>query len=135
VTSTVSLLVCMIVIPLLGSDSATWRVRRLHSMGYPEEALRLGVSGTVLVRCELSGDGSVFRANVLSGQKLLATPAVRNAGTWTFARVKGGADFVVTLTYVFEIVDSRLAADNFHTQFVFEYPSTVLVNAGVRDVR
>jgi TonB family protein len=61
------------------------------------------ISGDVQVKCFLDADGSVLRAEVLSGHPLLREQARNNALLWKFQKTGPKASNTVTLNYQYRL--------------------------------
>jgi TonB family protein len=68
---------------------------------YQPLARQAGITGEVEVRCFLNPDGSVARAEAVSGHPLLKEQARQNALLWKFRRTsaKEGGNNTITLRY------------------------------------
>jgi TonB family protein len=92
-------------------------------------AARARISGDVLIRCLLATDGSVLRADVLSGKQLLAAQAKENAVQWKFRRNKPekNRDNSITLTYRYRLEgDSQ---NRVKTSFTVDLPDAITIIA------
>lgn len=79
-----AVLLLALVMPL---EAQAWTPKRIVAVAeYPRIARLARVSGEVSVRCSLNADGSVFKAEVISGPSLLKEQAVQNALRWRFER-------------------------------------------------
>lgn len=89
---------------LLGvhASGSVWQPERIVGLEYPESALIRGLEGVVEIECYIANDGSVARAEPVSGEAALASAAARNAMQWKFRRISSG-DTTYTLTYRFQI--------------------------------
>jgi hypothetical protein len=75
-------------------------VQHFERMTYPLAARVHVVEGAVVVKVELTKDGSVRLASAVSGPKLLLDDCLRNAKNWRFKRIGRGTAFMV---YFFEV--------------------------------
>jgi TonB family protein len=83
------------------------------------------IEGDVEIKCFLDADGSVIRAEVVSGHPILKEQARQNALLWKFQRATKGENNTVTLKY-------RLQGepqDRGHTTFVVDLPKTIQITA------
>jgi len=82
------------------------------------------------VKCFLDADGSVLRAEVLSGHQMLREQARKNALLWKFQRTAPGADNTVTLNYQYR-VEGELQDKTYpgHTVFLVDIPNTIQIIA------
>ena len=97
---------------------------------YPRLAWIAQASGDVVVRCLLNKDGSVAKAEVLSGHGLLKEKTEQNAILWRFrlnSSRKMKREEFVTMTYRYRLEGDR--KDNPHASFSVDLPNTVHVVA------
>jgi hypothetical protein len=116
-----------------------WTPRRIVAIAdYVPLARQARISGDVQVKCFLSAEGSVLRAEVLSGHPLLREQARKNALLWKFQRTGPGsagpqASNAVTLNYQYrlegELQDQ--ARTGAHTVFFVDLPNTIQIVAPV----
>jgi TonB family protein len=95
---------------------------------YPQLALRAHIVGTVNVLVEISETGRVLSVAAPHGHPIFITPSLDAAKQWKFERGSGNA--AVTLTFVFDLVDSSEPAKT-----IFKPPYTVEVHAQLPPVR
>lgn len=122
------LTLCLLaVMPLCAQD---WMPARIVAItDYPPLPQQARIGGEVQVRCFLNPDGSVARAEAVSGHPLLKEQARENALLWKFRRApaKGGGDNTITLKYEYllegEFQDPR------RTAFVVDLPDTIRIIA------
>jgi hypothetical protein len=104
----------------------SWQPERVVALEYPRHALVMGLAGAVKVECYVAHDGTVARAEPISGNEELASAAIRNALKWRFRRVNAGND-KYTLVYRFAILRGPKAQTV--PGFRFVMPSNVYVSA------
>ena len=68
-------------------------------VGYPPEALRNGVQGTVSVQVKLDSTGEVNDAQVLGGPEELRKPVLQSVLQWHFAQKLGGTTRVIEIAF------------------------------------
>jgi hypothetical protein len=91
--------------------------------------LRL-IHGDVEVRCFLDADGTVTRAEAISGHPLLKEQARKNALLWKFQRTgPPGENNTVALKYQYRL-EGELQ-DGSHTVFLFDLPNTIQIIAPI----
>jgi hypothetical protein len=66
----------MAVLPLCAQD---WTPKRIVAMNYPPLGTQARIAGDVEILCSLDPDGSVIRAEAISGHAVLKEPARQNA--------------------------------------------------------
>jgi TonB family protein len=113
---------------LLGAHAwaSVWRPERIVGLEYPESALIRGLEGVVEIECYIANDGSVARAEPVSGEAELAPVAIRNAMQWKFRRINSG-DATYTLTYRFQI--QKVSKTSVLPGFRFVMPGQVFITA------
>jgi len=118
-------------ISVFGQD---WTPRRIVAItDYVPLAKQARISGDVQVKCFLDADGSVLRAEVLSGHQLLREQARKNALLWKFQRTGPQAGNTVTLNYQYR-VEGELKDKAYpvgHTVFLVDLPNTIQIIAPV----
>ena len=89
------------------------------------------ISGDVQVKCFLDTDGSVLRAEALSGHTLLREQARKNALLWKFHRTGSQAGNTLNLNYQYRL-EGELQ-DQAHlgarTVFLVDLPNTIQIIA------
>lgn len=82
----------MVSLTLLGVSAMaqSWQPEKVVGLEYPRSALVMGLEGAVKIECYLADDGTVIRAEPISGDEELASAAIRNAMRWRFRRVHSG---------------------------------------------
>jgi TonB family protein len=118
-------------ISVFGQD---WTPKRIVAIAdYIPLARAARISGDVQVKCLLDADGSVLRAEVLSGHPLLREQARKNVLLWKFQRTGPQASNTVTLNYQYrlegELQDQ--ARTGAHTVFFVDLPNTIHIIAPV----
>lgn len=100
---------------------------------YVPLAKQARISGDVQVKCFLDADGSVLRAEVLSGHQLLREQARKNALLWKFQRTGPQAGNTVTLNYQYRAEGEQQdkAYPVGHTVFLVDLPNTIQIIAPV----
>lgn len=83
--------------PIGRSPFATPIVRTAEVPQYPEMAWNAGITGDVVIEVAVT-DGRVSKAEVKSGDRMLASEAVRNVEKWQFA-VDVNAAFITTFSF------------------------------------
>ncbi len=118
----------MVSLMLLGvtAMAQSWRPERVVGLEYPRAALVRGLEGAAEIECYLADDGSVARAEPVSGDEELAAAAIRNAMQWKFRRVHSGANRY-TLVYRFGILRGSKAGES--PGFRFVRPGEVFITA------
>ena len=111
-----------------------WTPKRIVAIAdYVPLARQARIYGDVQVKCFLDADGSVLRAEVLSGHPLLREQARKNALLWKFQRTGPKASNTVTLNYQYrlegELQDQ--ARTGAHTVFFVDLPNTIQIIAPV----
>lgn len=122
------LLACVFAVMLLPAQD--WTPARIVAItDYAPLPRQARIAGEVQVRCLLNADGTVMRAEVVSGHPLLKEQARQNTLLWKFRRtsVKGGNDNVITLKY--EYLPEGELKDQHRTAFVVDLPDRVEVIA------
>lgn len=104
----------------------TWQPERIIGLEYPKSALIRAQEGSVEIECYIANDGSVVRAEPMSGEAELASAAIRNAMHWRFRRISPGND-KHRLVYHFRIKAVPKASDL--PRFRFVMPGQVFVTA------
>ena len=113
-----------------------WIPKRIVSMEYPRLAGQARIQGQVQVECAINPDGSVRSTKVSSvsgsanAHPLLAEAAQKNARKWTFMRNSEsptGSSGSVILDYSFRL--EEVGSYNPRSEFVFEYPNSILVSS------
>jgi TonB family protein len=103
--------------------------RRVVGMEYPPLGTQARIQGTVKLECEIDHEGSVARTRIISGPNLLAEAARDNVAKWRFEKrdkkIASGA-LKAALTYIFVL---RGTAARPTSEFVFEYPNSVILTA------
>ena len=115
-------------IGVMALSAQDWTPRRIVAIADDVPLARQArISGDVQVKCFLDADGSVLRAEVLSGHQLLREQARKNALLWKFQRTGSQAGNTVTLNYQYraegELQDQARAGA--HTVFFVDLPSTI----------
>jgi len=118
-------------IAVFGQD---WTPSRIVAIAdYVPLARQARIYGDVQVKCFLDTDGSVLRAEVLSGHPLLREQARKNAILWKFRRTGSQESNTVTLNYQYrlegELQDQ--ARTGAHTVFFVDLPNTIQIIAPV----
>jgi hypothetical protein len=103
-----------------------WTPERIVGLEYPSFAVVNNLEGVVTITCYMANDGSVSRAEAVSGRAQLASIAIRNAMQWRFRRVDSG-EATYILVYRFQIV--RPSRGTSPLGFRFIMPGEVLVTA------
>lgn len=118
----------MVSLTLLGTNAMAqaWQPEKVVGLEYPRSALVMGLEGSVEVECYVAGDGSVARAEPISGDEELASAAIRNALKWRFRRVNAGNN-KYTLVYRFGILRGSKVGDS--PGFRFVRPGEVFITA------
>jgi hypothetical protein len=104
----------------------SWQPAKVVGLGYPRSALVMGLEGAAEIKCYLANDGSVARAEPVSGDEELASAAIRNAMQWRFRRVHSGNDSY-TLVYRFRILRGSKAGE--FSGFRFVRPGEIFITA------
>lgn len=103
--------------------------RRVVGMEYPPLGTQARIQGTVKLECEIDHKGSVINTRVLSGSNLLAEAAKQNVGRWKFDKrnrkaTPNSSKALVTYRFVLKGTAARPKSE-----FVFEYPNSVILTA------
>lgn len=111
-----------------------WRPKRIVAIAdYVPLAQQARISGDVQVKCFLDTDGSVLRAEVLSGHPLLREQARKNALLWKFQRTTPQAANTVTLKYQYRL-EGELQDQAYrgaHTVFFVDLPDAIHIIAPI----
>jgi TonB family protein len=110
--------------PSARSTKAGPVVRRAEVPQYPEMAWNVGITGDVVIDVEVSG-GQVAKAEVRSGDRMLAGEAVRNVKTWQFAT---GVSASFTTTFSFN-VETRNTGESTSARIELDLPERVRITA------
>jgi len=104
---------------------------RIESSDYPALGYQARISGTVVLRAKLAGNGSPTDIQVIAGQKVLADAARENLSKWRFGSVSGVDDsgLYVNVTYEFRL--GGLTSARPRSTFVYEYPLRVIISSEV----
>ena len=111
-----------------------WTPKRIVAIAeYVPLAWQAHISGDVQVKCFLDADGSVLRAEVLSGHQLLREQARKNALLWKFQRTGPQTNKTITLNYQYRLEGERQdrARTGAHTVFFVDLPNTIQIIAPV----
>jgi TonB family protein len=110
--------------PLLQSsdNSKLWPIH-LESLDYPKIARATRISGEVVLRLKVSAAGTVESVERVSGPRILAEEAERNAEKWVFTSGKAG---LVHVTYEFQLRNPPTEKEVIPT-VIFDLPDHVLV--------
>lgn len=82
------------------------------------------IPGTVVVRCHLNEDGTVYLTSVVSGNELLGEASAENSFTWSFFVKKSRPAPFVDLTYEYRITEGGRAGA---THAVIDLPHRVIL--------
>jgi hypothetical protein len=106
-----------------------WTPKRIFAISeYVWLARVAHVYGEVEVRCFLEGDGTVMRAEAISGHPLLKEQARKNALRWKFQRIgQPGENNTVILKYRYSLEGESQGRDL--TQFIVDLPNTIQIIA------
>ncbi|HUI78453.1 MAG TPA: energy transducer TonB [Bryobacteraceae bacterium] len=127
------LLLCASSLTVLAQD---WTPKRVVAITeYPPLAASGRIQGEVLITCFLAPDGSVTRAEVVSGHPMLRDQARQNALRWRFEKPSGQAgNDQVNLIYIYSLEDEFHDNDWQHTRFFVDLPATIHIVAPERVV-
>ena len=106
-----------------------WTPRRIVAItDYLPLARLARIYGDVEIRCSLDANGSVLRAEVLSGHPVLKEQARQNALLWRFQNAGGApGSNAVTLKYQYRL--EGVPQDRAHTVFTVDLPNTIQIIA------
>jgi TonB family protein len=128
-----SRLLLMIALAASGLCAQDWVPTHIVAITeYPRLAWIAQVTGDVIIRCSLNKDGSVAKADVVSGPPLLGQQALQNAIIWKFQRdppKKNQTQGFVTLTYQYRLEGGPKDAP--HASFVVDLPGIIHVVAPI----
>jgi hypothetical protein len=113
---------CTTQVPIFNSDIEVSHVER---MSYPLPGRVHAEQGAVVVKVDLSSDGSVRDAVALSGPKSLVEECVANARKWRFRRVSRGLSYLV---YIFRI--AGVCELPCSSNFEYYPPNLVVISVG-----
>jgi TonB family protein len=106
---------------LYGQD---WTPSRIVAItDYVPLARQARISGDVDVKCFLDSDGSVLRAEALSGHPLLKEQARKNALLWKFQSSGNPANNTVTLKYHYRLKNE--SQEPARTAFLVDLPNEI----------
>jgi TonB family protein len=112
---------------------ANWEPAEIIRLEYPRLAQLARISGIVIVRLSLASDGTVRSAEVVSGHKLLADAARKNAARWKF---KGSGRETRKETYVvYRFVLDGTCVDDCRTNFTIEFPNFVTLSSQMPSIQ
>lgn len=95
---------------------------------YVPLARQAQIAGEVEIKCFLDSNGSVTRADAVTGHPLLKEQARQNALLWKFQRASTpGENNTVTLKYLYRIEGEPQDRDR--TVFVVDLPNTIQIIA------
>ena len=96
---------CWLVAAALPLCAQGWAPKRIVAItDYVPLARQAGIAGEVEIRCLLDADGTVTRAEALTGHPLLKEQARKNALLWKFQRTTTqGENNSVTLKYSYRL--------------------------------
>ena len=107
-----------------------WTPARIVAItDYAHLAALAQISGNVDVECTIDGNGSVVRAEALSGHPLLKEQARQNALLWKFKKSGAGESNKVTLKYQYRLKGDTEPGP--HTEFAVDLPNTIEIVAPV----
>ena len=90
---------------------------------YPEMALAAQIQGKVNVRVHVATNGTVQTAQLLTGHKLLTTPALQSARAWRFPPSPQAQDFEIVFDFRLEKERIRYPRERVR----FEPPNTAII--------
>lgn len=131
--SSMRTLLCFVIsaISAFGQDRTPKKIVAISD--YVPLAQSARISGDVQVKCLIDADGSVLRAEVLSGHPLLREQARKNALLWKFQRTGPQESNTVTLHYQYrlegELQDQ--ARTGAHTVFFVDLPNKIYIIAPI----
>ena len=105
----------------------SWAPTRIVAItDYVPLARQARISGDVEVKCILDANGSVSRADAMSGHPLLRRQASENAVLWKFHRVKSEPPSdTITLKYRYRLEGEEQGRE--HTAFTVDLPNTIQI--------
>jgi TonB family protein len=117
-----------IALPVCAQD---WAPKRIIAISdYLPLARQARIQGDVEVRCVLDADGTVTRAEVITGHALLKDQARQNALLWRFQRSgPPGEHNTVILKYQYRLEGDL--QDRARTVFLVDLPNTIQIIAPV----
>jgi len=110
-----------------------WMATSIEAPTYPPLGTQARIEGVVKLRLALAKDGKVLRADVLSGNGVLADSAKANVLTWRFlapCSTEGAPPPTIEFTYDFKLIGE--VTDRPRTSFHYEHPYKVPVTARAR---
>jgi TonB family protein len=118
-----ALVLFVAILPVFAQE---WTPKRIVAiMEYPPLPKEARIAGVVEIRCFLDANGTVTRAEAISGHPLFKEQARQNALLWKFQRTGPGESNTITLTYQFRLEGEPQD----QTVFVVDLPSTVQIIA------
>jgi TonB family protein len=117
-----------VALPVCAQD---WTPKRIVAItDYLPLARQARIKGDVEVRCVLDADGTVTRAEVITGHALLKDQARQNALLWKFQRSgPPGENNTVILKYQYRLEGDL--QDRARTVFLVDLPNTIQIIAPV----
>jgi TonB family protein len=117
---------------LLGwaASAGEWFPTHIAALGYPPLATQARIEGEVRLNLTVDQAGRVLRADVLSGNSLLARSARDNALLWKFSQrcdASTTTPRIFAFTYVFKLEDKTGSSDR--PQFLYDHPYKATVTA------
>jgi len=110
-----------------GGFAAEWFPVQIEAPSYPLLAGQARIDGVVTLRLVLGGDGRVMRAEVMSGNPVLARAAQLNALAWRFAQpcADRSDESAIEFRYEFKLQGDTLQKPE--TRFRYEHPYRVII--------
>jgi len=129
VTFRVALCALLVAVGGLASD---WFAVRFDAPAYPPLANQARIEGVVRLRLVLDGQGKVERAEVLSGNPVLARAAQINIMTWKFMQPCSKETSPTTIEFTFEFRLEGETSDVPTTRFRYEHRYRATVTSQAR---
>jgi TonB family protein len=108
------------------SPAQSWLPIRVESLEYPSLGVQSRTQGEVIVDCEISEQGIVSEAHIISGHNLFQKAVLMNVRKWRFARRElGKKSSSIRLTYEFRIEGVTFGYPR-HS-FIYEFPYKVIL--------
>lgn len=122
----------LLIVHCISAGDLGWVPTTLHGLQYPLLAAQAQVQGEVKLRLSLDPQGRVSRADVLSGNSILADAARHSLLSWKFSqscKSAPGDPETIDFTYRFRLEGA--VASHPRTAFSYEHPfkATVISQA------
>jgi TonB family protein len=123
---TLAAIVLFWTVGLPGDMRSTPSIQRFECPSYPELARVSKISGEVRLKLRIAESGTVESATIVSGSKMLAESASKNALTWVYSPMPKAQD--VEIIYSYRLKEAR-SHGHVSPEVILESPVLVVITS------